>query len=299
VGAVFVVVSAQAYHLRTFAQNLIRPIDIRTTTEYATAQWFDRHMQGRRVMAPGSTSFFMNIFTDTPQLGGGFEQGVRNWENRVALYVLYTDQNAGAQAGEISILWLKAFGVHAVAVGGPASGEHYRPFQHPRKFEGLLAESWRQGDDTIYDVPARSDSLAHVVGAASLVSTPPIHGLDVTGLRRYVAALENPELPLAAMNWTSRHSARIVAGGLRRDQRISVQVTYHPGWRATAGGARRPVGQDGIGLMVIDPRCEGQCIVDLTYDGGLEMQLARAACLAALLGCLGWAALLWRRARRV
>ncbi len=120
-----------------------------------------------------------------------------------------------------------------------------------------------------------------------------------TGLQRYVAALENPELPLAAMHWTSRHSARIVAGGLRQDRRISVQVTYHPGWRATAGGARRPVVRDGIGLMVIDPQCEGQCIVDLTYDGGLEMQLARAACLTALLGCLGWAALLWRRARRV
>ena len=299
VGVVSVVVLAQAFHLRAFAQNLIRPIDIRGTTEYVMSQWFDAHMHGGRVMAPGSTSFFMNIFTDTPQLGGGFEPGVTNWENRVALYTLYTDQNAGDRAGEISVLWLKAFGVRAVAVGGPASGEHYRPFQHPRKFEGLLAGVWRRGDDYIYSVPARSDSLAHVVGADDLVSTPPIHGLDVAGLRRYVAALENPDLPLAPMNWTSRHSARIVAGGLRKDQRISVQVTYHPGWRATVGGARRPVGQDGIGLMAIDPQCEGQCTVDLSYDGGSEMQFARAACLAALLGCLGWAVVRRRRTRRV
>jgi hypothetical protein len=291
-------VLAQAFHLRAFAQNLIRPMDIRTTTEYATARWFHTHMHGARVMAPGSTSFFMNIFTDTPQLGGGFDQGVSNWENRVASWVLYTDQNAGDQAGEISILWLKAYGVRAVAVGGPASGEYYRPFQHPRKFEGLLAEVWRRGDDYIYSVPARSDSLAHVVGADSLVSTPPIHGLDVGGIRRYVAAIENPDLPLATMDWTSRHSARIVAAGLHRDQRISVQVTYHPGWRASVGGGRRPVGQDGIGLMAIDPQCEGQCIVDLTYDGGIEMQFARAACLAAFLGCLGWA-VSRRRTRRV
>jgi hypothetical protein len=299
VGATLVVVAAQAYHLRTFAQNLIRPIDIRTTTEYAVARWFDSHMHGGRAMVPGAVSYYMNIFTDTPQLGGGFEAGVSNWENRVALYVLYTDQNAGAQAGEISVLWLKAFGVRAVAVGGPASGEHFKPFQHPRKFEGLLAETWRQGDDYIYSVPARSDSLAHIVGAADLVSTPPIHGLDVAELQRYVAALEDPELPLAPMNWTSRHSARIVAEGLRKDRRISVQVTYHPGWRATVGGVPRPVGQDGIGLMVVDPQCEGQCVVDLTYDGGFEMQFARAASLAALLGCLGWAALRRRRARRV
>ena len=167
----------------------------------------------------------------------------------------------------------------------------------------MLAETWRQGDDYIYSVPARSDSLAHVVGAADLVSTPPIHGLDVTGLQRYVAALENPELPLAPMNWTSRHSARIVAAGLSKDRRISVQVTYHPGWRATVGGVPRPVG-DTMGMlatvmMVVDPQCDGQCVIDLTYDGGFEMQFARAASLAALLGCLGWAALRRRRARRV
>ncbi len=290
---------SQAWRSREYARALIQPIDVRATTEYKLARWFDRNLPAARVMTAGTVAYYMNIFTDTPQLGGGAEQGASNWENRVALYVLTTDENAGADAGRISVLWLKAFGVRAIAMGGPASGEYYKPFRHPRKFEGLLPEVWRSGDDYIYAVPARSDSLAHVVGAASLVSTPPIHGLDVTGLRPYVAALENPELPLAAMNWTSRHSARIVAGGLRKNQRISVQVTYHPGWRATAGGARRPVGQDGIGLMVIDPQCKGQCIVDLTYDGGLEMQLARAACLAALLGCLGWAVLLRRRARRV
>jgi hypothetical protein len=299
VGVVALLVLAQTVHLRAFAQNLIRPIDIRTTVEYAMAQWFDRNMHAGRVMAPGAVAFYLNIFTDTPQLGGGFEQGVSNWENRVALYTLQTDQNAGDRAGEISVLWLKALGVRAVAVGGPASREYYKPFRHPRKFEGLLPEVWRSGDDYIYAVPARSDSLAHVVGSADLVSTPPIHGLDVTGVQRFVTALENPDLPLASMNWTSRHTARIVVEGLRKDQRISVQVTYHPGWRATVGGARRPAGQDGIGLMVIDPQCEGQCIVDLTYDGGIEMLLARAACLAALLGCLGWAALRWRRARRV
>jgi hypothetical protein len=51
--------------------------------------------------------------------------------------------------------------------------------------------------------------------------------------------------------------------------------------------------------MVIDPQCEGQCIVDLNYDGGIEMQFARAACLATLLGCLGWALVRRRRTRRV
>jgi len=174
-----------------------------------------------------------------------------------------------------------------VAVGGPASGEHYKPFVNPRKFEGMLAELWRDGDDRIYRVPRRSESLAHVVRRGDLVDRPPLHGLDVDQVRRYVAALEDPTLPTARMDWASRHSARIRAE-LRRDQLLAVQVTSHPGWRAEVNGARRPVRSDKIGLMVVEPQCEGPCEIDLIYDGGTEMRAARTACLASLAGCLAW-----------
>jgi len=285
----------QVYRLRRFADGLIQPIDIRSTTEYKTALWFDRKMAGRRVMAPGSTSLFLNAFTDTPQLGGGFDQGVTNWYARVAVYAIYSGQNAGDRDAEISVLWLKAFGVRAVAVGGPASGEHYKPFVNPRKFAGLLPEVWHDGDDRIYQVPARSDSLAHVVRRGDLVDRPPIHGLDVDQIRRYVAALEEASLPPAEMTWTSRHSARIRTE-LRRDQLVSVQLSYHPGWRAEVNGVRRPVWADKIGLMVVEPQCEGPCPIDLTYDGGTEMTAVKMASFTALVGCLAWAAL--RRRRR-
>jgi hypothetical protein len=276
---------------------LIQPIDIRSTTEYKTAQWFDRNMHGRRVMAPGSTSLFLNAFTDTPQLGGGFDQGVTNWYIRVAVYTIYSGQNAGSRDAEYSLLWLKAFGVRAIAVGGPASGEHYKPYVNPRKFEGVLPEVWRDGDDRIYLVPSRTDSLAHVVRPGSLVTVPPIHGLDVDQVRRYVAALEDASLPAATMRWTSRHSARIEAD-LAGDQILSVQVNYHPGWRAEVNGQRRKVGGDKIGLMWIEPRCRGRCTVDLVYDGGTEMRLAKTASSGGLLACLAWVLIDRRRRRR-
>jgi len=292
VAAVIILVAAvaQAYHLHLYADGQIRPIDIRKTTEYRTALWFDRNMQGRRVMAPAA-AFFLNAFTSTPQLGGGFELGTPNWTNRIALYA------ARSGDGEMSTLWLKAFGVRAAAVGGPLSGAHYKGFDDPHKFVGLLPEAWRDGDDYIYYVPARSDSLAHVVRSGDLVVRPPINGLDLAEVRRYVAALEDPDLPLAEMHWTSRHSARITAP-LQSGQLVSVQVTYHPGWRAEVNGSRRPVRADGIGLMAIDPQCGGPCTVDLIYDGGTEMRIARAASVAGFLGCLGWSAFAWVRRRR-
>ena len=60
------------------AGRLIRPIRIERTIEYREAMWFDQNMQGRRVLAPGSVGFFLNVFTDTPQFAGGFDQGVVN-----------------------------------------------------------------------------------------------------------------------------------------------------------------------------------------------------------------------------
>jgi hypothetical protein len=61
------------------------------------------------------------------------------------------------------LLWLKAFGVQAIAVPGKNSPETWHPFQRPDKFDGLLEPIWRRFDTTIYKVPIRSLSLAHVV----------------------------------------------------------------------------------------------------------------------------------------
>ncbi|MCU1273302.1 MAG: hypothetical protein JWO48_733, partial [Bryobacterales bacterium] len=60
---------------RRYARWLDRHIDIHSTIEYREADWFRKHMDGHRVFAHGSVGFFLNVFTDTPQYGGGFDQG--------------------------------------------------------------------------------------------------------------------------------------------------------------------------------------------------------------------------------
>jgi hypothetical protein len=280
---------SQTIRYRRFARELIRPIDIRQTTEYKTALWFGQHMNGSRVMAPGSTSFWMNAFTDTPQLAGGFDQGVTNWQVRIATYIIYSGDGAGDKAGEIAVLWLKAFGVQAIAVGGPKSGEHYKPFRNPERFASLLEELWRDGDDRIYRVPSRSPSLAHVVRLGDLAPRPPINGIDIEPIQPYVAALENPALPEASFRWRNRRSAEITAD-LEPGQILSVQISHHPGWRATVKGQPRRVFSDGLGLMAIEPDCTGRCTVEIVYDGGTEMRIARWLSWMSLTGCLIWSA---------
>jgi len=108
--------TVQIWRFRQYASSSLEPLDIQTTSEYKVADWFDRHMPGERVFVPGSDAIWMNVFTDTPQISGCCDQGVSNLQSHIALYTIYTGQNAGARDSEISILWLKAFGAHAVAV---------------------------------------------------------------------------------------------------------------------------------------------------------------------------------------
>src|SRR5579862_213861 len=238
---------------RRYAREQTQSIQIESTIEYQTAKWFEANMHGARVFAPGSISLWMNMFTDVPQIGGCCDQGVPGIMHRIALYAIYTDENAGPRAVEVSLAWLKAYGARAVGMVGAKSREVFKPYRHPAKFDGILRELWRQGDDVIFEVPQRSSSLAHVIRPDDVVSRAPIHGLDTEPLARYIAALDDPSLPVAEMRWLRPHHARIDAE-LREGQLISVQESFDRGWHALVNGAARRIGTDKLGLMVIEPK---------------------------------------------
>ena len=65
-------------------------------------------------------------------------------------------------------------------------------------------------------------------------------------------------------------------------QVISVQVSYHPGWHARAGGQDRKLNRDGLGLMWLRPGCAGPCEIELDYDGGAELRICRGISYAAI-----------------
>ena len=280
---------------RAFARRWIQPVEMTSTLEYRMARWFGDHLGERRVMAPGSVSFWMNAFTDTPQLGGGFEQGIVNPLIRHIMFQIYSGMNAGAREGEIAVLWLKAFGVHAVAVGGPQSREFYKPYRNPQKFAGLLPEIWREGDDAVYAVPQRSDSLARVVRRKDLVEQRPPSAIAVDALVPFVAALDDASLPVTEWRWRRRKEA-VVTGELRRDHVLSVAISFHPGWRARVNGRPAKVRADGLSLIVVEPECEGGCEVELEFTGGAEAMLARWASLLA--AAIGLAAIARERRRK-
>jgi hypothetical protein len=273
---------------RRYARSLIRPIDIEQTLEYQVAEWFDQNMPGARVMAAGSTHFWLNVFANNPQLSGAAEQAIYN-PNIPG--VKYGASHAEGD-GERAALWMRVYGVDAAVVNGGQSRDIYRDWKDPGKFDGILPELWRNGDDVIYGVPRRSLSLAHVI-EPDVEIVEQLHGyVYVQQVEAYDIALEDSKLPPVEMRWMNPNEA-VVRTPLLPHQLISVQVSWHPGWRAYIGDEERPVRQDALGQMVIEPRCDGECEIRLRWSGGAEMVLARVACGLGLLVLP--LVVLWRR----
>lgn len=278
---------AQVYHYHRYARSIIHKLDIPATLEHQEAEWFDANAHGERVLAPGTVQFWMNAFTDTPQMGGCCLQSLVNPENLIADYVTAAGYRSDAESADYATLWMKAYAVHAVAIGGPQSREWYKDFKFPDRFRGRLPLAWSSGDDFIYRVPERVTGLARVVRKTELVSHPPANGIDVAELRPFVAALDDPSLPAASWRWKNTDTASIRAT-LTPDQVIAVALNYHKGWHASTAGRSVPVHSDGMGFVVIEPGCSGPCEVEMHWSPGIEPWIVVPLALLTLAGSLVW-----------
>ena len=270
---------------RHLARRLVGPIAIETTAEYEVSTWLGAHPQGR-VFAPGTFGFWMNAFSDTPMLAGGFDNGIRNTFLQNVIFQIYAGDKQ-----QVMLDWLEAFGCDAIIGDWPQSREVYHPYSHPERLAGLT-EIWRHGPEVIYAVRGSAPSLAHAVRAADL---PPVGppGYDTAPLAPYLHALHDPTLPGASFRWTSLHSA-VVESDLRPEHLLSIQITWDQGWTARVNGQPRRTWADKLGQMVAEPHCSGPCTVELSYDGGAEARMARSVSWLALASVVLWI-LPWRK----
>ncbi len=301
IAVLVVVAAAQTIGYSRYARRMIEPVAIESTVEYQAArQLSSRVPPGARVYVKGSTQFWWHAFSDNPQLGGGFDNGIAN--PLIAHIRFGLSFNSGD--GELTLAWLRAFGIDGVVVGGEGTRDAFPDFKDPAKFERVLTEVWRDGGDVAYVVPRLRRSLAHVVPAAAVIRQE-LHGYkDPAGLDAYVAALEDPDLPAAGFEWLAPNRAAIRAD-VPPGHVVSVQVTHHDGWKAAVDGRSVPVRADGTGQIVMEPGCAGPCEIDLVYDGGTETAIAHLACAAGLAMPLlllvprrRWERLPWDRLRR-
>ena len=268
----------QLVHYGRFARNVLRRASVTETIEYRVTRWVEQNLPGVRLLLPGSIEKWADAFAPIQQFSGESWSTTYNQTKLEGFGTLKYGSDP-----RFSLAWSRAFGVGAIAVSGPKSPEFWKPFWHPEQFEGVLPVLWRQDDVTIYRIPQRTTSLAHVISEAAIVHKVPVRPGDIEGIERYVAALDDPSMPFAELRWEGNNRIRIHATA-SVEQALSVQVSFHPGWHASSGGHASQVKRDGLGLMWLQPRCAGPCDVELNYDGGWELRICRYIGVAAIIG---------------
>ena len=262
-----------------FSRALIHPVEMTDTVEYRGARAAKKVTKAGRVFAVGPPSYWLNVFTDLPQAGGGTDEALPTREMADAIYRLrtITDDSSGSE----TLTWLRALGVDLAIV----DRAHF--FTSPSRFAAAGKLVWSEGTESLYAVPRRSRSLAHVMPLAALI---PATDMRVQHVQRYVAALESDRFPEATFRWLSTHSAQIRAK-LAAGQVISVQVTHDPGWRAWGNGIEQRIRKDGMGFMSIQPACR-DCDIRLEFTESQERSvcnLIACACAASLALVAAWA----------
>jgi uncharacterized membrane protein YfhO len=97
--------------------------------------------------------------------------------------------------------------------------------------------------------------------------------------------LDDPSNASAELQWEGRNRIRIRAE-TKPGQVISVQESYHPGWRALVNGSPQKINRDGLGFMWLEPAASGVQEVELTYWGGLEWWTCHIVTLAAVVALI-------------
>jgi SAM-dependent methyltransferase len=275
----------QTYNYRKYAHSIIHPLNIEKTSEYQVGQWAEANMHGQRIFTRGTFGFWINAFTSTPQVSGFFDQSITNFQDRVTSYLVSAGYRSDRESADYSLLWLKAWAADAIQMGGPNTTNVYKDYQFPYRFRNVLPLLWSRGDDYIYRVPERAEGLARAVQTRDLMAHAPANGIDVVELRPFVAALDDPALPVAHFAWKGTNDA-IITGSLAPEHAISVALNYDPGWTATSNGRPVTLRADGMGMIAIEPQCSGNCEIRMHWSQGWEPPFVISAFLLALGGSI-------------
>jgi hypothetical protein len=280
------VIQFQNYRAR--ARIDINYADLAKRSEYTTARWLDANLHGQRIFAGGSTAFWLNAFSDTPQLMGCCDQGLSMAILADLPYLINT--GVTPEKTRLAVAYMRALGVDAMVANGPESTDEYKDMHAPERFGALLPVLHRENGDTIYALSPAPTSLAHVLRPGEAVPPRSNRHWQDPAVVRYAQIIGDASRPAAQFQWLHGGQARIHAN-LRPDDLLSVQVAWFPGWKVSVNGRRKKATADGLGFLLIAPECQGNCEIALQWMGPGDLPFA-----AVVSGIgIGLLVVLWRR----
>jgi hypothetical protein len=240
-GTVFLilVLSFFIYVSHDFIQNGYKLVtanpDISQTSEYRIAKWLGEHIdyqKGERAFLSGSPAFFLNEFVDVPQLRGDEDNAQADpWWADVVYQV-----NRG-ENGELAIGWLQTYNVKYAVIPITASTP-YQDIINQERFANLNKVAEIDGF-YIYEIPGEKN-LIQAVNAKKLLSLYPFKNktkavLDMEGLKKYLAALSEPQTVKVGYSYLYRKNpdlVKIKVEAATSETGILFKSTFNSGWKA-------------------------------------------------------------------
>ncbi|NIM47633.1 MAG: YfhO family protein [Candidatus Aenigmarchaeota archaeon] len=244
--------------------------DIGQTPEYKISKWLSLNTQGERVYTTGSICFWLNVFSNVPQVRGGADGASASQWWTHATYQINTSEDAPkGEEEEITLNWLKALNVSYAVVNFPESKEVFHDYRNPYKFKEIkgLEEVYNQRGDVIYKIPLSNSSLAQIVDKREFDDLKPLYNaIDVGGLQKYVDYIENSTLDQGKISLIKKKNTEYeISADLKENEAIGLQISYNPGWKAYVDGKRVKIEKDVIDFMLIDPGKTGNVKIILKF----------------------------------
>jgi hypothetical protein len=237
------------------------PEAILSRPEYEVAKEVETLVQGdERAFLPGNYAFYLNYFTNVPQLRGAlFQSAVHPW----AEHIYY--QMVNGKDSEIALSWLKIANISTLVYSHNLNRELFLDYKIDKdKFDQVLELVEEKNTDYYYKVPLKDNSLAKEVPETILAVKTPKNAIDKQPILEYVENMEAGTKPLV---FKEKENGRFqISGEVDKDNLILVQQTYVPGWQAKDNlGRSLDIKKDPLGFITIKPKQTGTQDIMLTY----------------------------------
>ncbi|MFZ5392035.1 MAG: hypothetical protein ACOZAR_02460 [Patescibacteria group bacterium] len=164
--AIFVLILVISYGYISRPYFIAQPNQMNHSSEYEIATWLNKNIDlstGDRVYLTGTPAFWLNVFSDVPQIRGGADNAQPNpW---------WADASYQINKGEDPQLlksWLKILNIKYILVNYPESGTHYVDYENYERFADFdLVTKFADGGFKLFNSPGYSPSLFNIIDPSS------------------------------------------------------------------------------------------------------------------------------------
>lgn len=226
-----------------------------------------------RVFLSGSPVFWINAYTDIPQVRGNNDTvSIHPWWAHGAYQI------REGEDGELTNAWLRIFGASYLLLNDTASVEPFHDFKNTAKYSGQKAIRLvgKKNGNYLYNI--KGASIGRIASVKILNIPGPENGADKKPILSYAASLKRPlELIFIRPDLIKISPVTLNAGEV-----ISLAIPYDSHWQLSGRGRLR---SDSLGNSIIIP--EASTIQEFTLSYSYSNTDLAIPCAMSLIFGLG------------